>query len=205
MTTNRIAAVIVSLMAIAALSAIVLVAIGADRLWSLIGGVFVVGAIGVALAAVGVALYSRMSASRAQREALLYNHAEQMAKHGIMVNDRRALSYAPIAQIEAPEDVPVSLRGVTPEQLAEYKIHAINLLALSKQEMGETSGQVMPFYRARANPYFEDVEIWSNAVRYLVANSIAVERYKQGKNGKKKEGTFLTSGTVGQALGALNR
>lgn len=203
MTTNRLAVTLVSMLAIAALSAIVLIAIGADRLWSLIGGVFVVGAIGVALAAVGVNLYSSMSASRAERERLRYDFIQSMAAKGALPNDG---SFIPLhALIEAPPDVPVSLQGITNDQLSEFKIHAINLLALSKQELGETSGQVLPFYRAKENEYFRDVAIWTNAVRYLLANHIAFEKYKKGLNGEKKEGTFLYSGTVAQALGALNR
>src|SRR5512139_2694617 len=96
MTPKHLAAITVSLFAIAALAVIVLVAIGQDRLGSLIGGVFIVGAFGVALAIIGVNLYSRASASRAQREELLYHHAEAMAKNGIMISDRRALAYAPL-------------------------------------------------------------------------------------------------------------
>jgi hypothetical protein len=201
MTTNRLIGAIASFLSIFALMAIVALAIGTDRLVDLIGGVFAVGAIGVALAVVGVALYTRMSASRATREELLYSHAEAMAKQGIMVNDRRALCYAPIAQLDMPADVPVSLQGITQDQLAEFKIHAVNLLALSKQEMGENSGQVIPFYRARENDYFRDVAIWTNAVRFLIANNMAMERYK----GNKKIGTFLNAGTVGQAFANLNR
>lgn len=199
MTINRLAIVSISLMAIAASAAIVLVAIGANRVVELVIGVFAVGAIGVALAAIGVNLYSRMSASRAEREALLYNHAEAMARQGVIINDPRALAYSPIAQLDMPADVPVSLQGITAEQLTEFKIHAVNLLALSRQKMGENSGQVIPFYRARENEYFRDVAIWTNAVRYLIANKIAGERYK----GNKKIGTFLNAGTVAQAYAAL--
>ena len=65
MTTSRMTATLIAFLAIAALSAIVMVAIGANRVLELVVGVFVIGAICIGLAAVGVNLYSRMSASRA--------------------------------------------------------------------------------------------------------------------------------------------
>lgn len=144
MTTNRLVIALITMLAIAALSAIVLVAIGADRLWSLIGGVFVTGVIGVALAAVGVALYTRMSASRAQRESLLYSHAEAMAKAGLMVTDRRALAYEPmphVQQIAAPpaKQGAVSQIIFNPNALRES---AVNLLLFSMRQCGADQNRI---------------------------------------------------------------
>lgn len=143
MTGNRLIAAIISLLAIAALSAIVLVAIGADRLWSLIGGVGVLGVIGVALSVIGVALYTRMSASRAQREELLYHHAEAMAKAGLKISDRRALSYELIPntpQIAAPKaEQGVSQIILNPNALRES---AVNLLLLSMRQIGGDQNRI---------------------------------------------------------------
>lgn len=191
-----IAAIFVAL----ALAVIVLVALGMGMLWYLIGGVFAVGLITIGLSWVGVNLFSRYTEASIKAHSLKYDHIEHMAKLGYVPI---GAGYEPLQLPEPPEDVSVSLRGVTAEQLAEFKIHAVNLLALSKQVMGETSQQVLPSYRATENDYFKDGTSWTSAVQYLIANSIAVERYKQGKNGKKKIGTFLIAGTVGQAYDAL--
>lgn len=183
-----------------ALAVIVLVALGNGMLWSLIGGVFAVGAILIGLASVGVALVRvasdpivKIMSAKIDMQHEMNRHDEEYLKRGYVPE------YSGYKQIEAPTDIPVSLQGITAEQLAEFKVHAVNLLALSKQEMGETSQQVIPFYLARDNDYFKDVAVWTNGVRYLIANQMAGERYK----GKKKIGTFLNAGTVGQAYDAL--
>lgn len=184
-----------------ALAVIVLVALGLGVLWSLIGGFAVIGGVAIALGLI-VAKYIVIPFlnAKVKVDSARYDHIEHMAKLGYAPI---GAGYEPLQLPEPPEDVSVSLRGVTAEQLAEFKVHAVNLLALSKQVMGETSQQVLPSYRATENDYFKDGISWTSAVQYLIANSIAVERYKQGKNGKRKIGTFLIAGTVGQAYDAL--
>lgn len=184
------------------LAVIVLIALGMDMLWQLIGGIFAVGLIMIGLASVGVMLVRvasdpvvKIISARLDMQHEANRHDEEYLRRGFV------LDTSGYQQIEAPSDIPVSLQGITAEQLAEFKIHAVNLLALSKQEMGDTSNQVIPFYLARDNDYFKDVAVWTNGVRYLLANQMAAERYK----GKKKLGTYLNAGTVGQALAALNR
>lgn len=188
------------LFAILTLALIVLVALGNGMLWSLIGGVFAVGLILIGLASVGVALVRvasdpivKIMSAKIDMQHEINRHDEEYLKRGFVPE------YSGYKQIEAPTDIPVSLQGITAEQLVEFKVHAVNLLALSKQEMGETSQQVIPFYLARDNDHFKDVAVWTNGVRYLLANKIAYEKYK----GKKKEGTYLNAGTVGQAYDAL--
>jgi len=195
---------IVIAISVFAIAALVVAALAVGALWLLIGGVIVLGVITIALARVGVGLFSHYTDAALKRDTLRFGHIETVMKLGYLPEGGR-VRYVPIPQIEAPEDVPVSLQGITAEQLSEFKIHAVNLLALSKQEMGNTSGQVIPFRRARENDYFRDVAIWTNAVRYLLANKIAEEKYKEGQNGKRKIGTFLMAGTVEQAFDALNR
>lgn len=201
-TTQRdpISILVVMIFITLALAAIVLVALGNGMLWSLIGGVFAVGLIAIGLSWIGVNLFSRYTEASIKAHSLKYDHIEHMAKLGYTMIGS---GYEPLQLPEPPPDMPVSLSGITAEQLAEFKIHAINLLALSKQEMGETSQQVIPFYLARDNDYFKDVAVWTNGVRYLIANKIAEEKFKKGKNGNKKIGTFLFAGTVGQAYDAL--
>jgi hypothetical protein len=188
----------------AVVAGIVLAALALGALWALIGGVVALGVISVALARVGVSLFSRYTDAALKRDTLRFGHIETVMKMGYLP-EARNVRYVPMPQLEAPADVPVSLAGITNEQLAEFKIHAVNLLALSKQEMGENSGQVLPFYRAKENDYFRDVAVWTNAVRFLIANRIAVEQYKDGKQGRRKVGTFLVAGSVGQAFDNLNR
>lgn len=165
MSGNRVLAAVVSLMAIAVVSIIVLVAIGADRLWSLIGGVGVIGAIAVVLSAIGVALYARMSASRAQREELLYHHAETMAKCGLMVSDRRALSYEPMQTVQRLADPEAEKR----KRLAQVNFASndpitlsVNLVLYSMIENGNDSNRIcgipIPGCSGRA---------WQMAVDYM--------------------------------------
>ena len=141
MTSNRLIILFVSLMAIAALAAIVLVAIGTDRLLSLIGGVAVIGVISVALAAVGVNLYSRMSASRAERESLRYDFIYKMADKGALPNDG---SFIPLhAQIAAPQAKPgqgdISQIILNPNALRES---AVNLLLFSMRQCGPDQNRI---------------------------------------------------------------
>ncbi len=203
MTTNRLILALVAFLAIGVIAIVVASAIGQDRLWSLIGGVAVLGAI-LILAGWVIArnIVVPLLDAKTKREAMHYDFLQGMAAKGALPNDG---SFIPLHQLEAPADMPVSLQGITAEQLAEFKVHAVNLLALSKQVMGDTSGQVVPFYKAKENDYFRDVAIWTNGVRYLIANQMAREVYKEGKSGRRKVGTFLNAGTVAQAFDVLNR
>ena len=199
---TRILPFLIGLAVVAAIGLIVLAAIGAGVLGWLLVGVVLLGIVAIGIANVGVNLFSRYTDASIKTRALQYGHIEYMAKIGYT---QTGSGYVPLQLPEPLPDIPVSLDGITAEQLREFKILAVNLLALSKQEMGDTSDQVIPYHRARSNEYFKDVAVWSNAVRYLLANKIATERYKNGKNGKKKEGTFMIVGTVGQAFEVLNR
>src|SRR5512137_1219255 len=117
---------------------IVLGALSIGALWSLVAGFVVLGVTLIGLARVGVSLYSRYTDASLKRDTLRFGHIETVMKMGYLP-EARNVRYVPMPQLEAPEDVPVSLRGVTREQLAEFKVHAVNLLALSKQELGANS------------------------------------------------------------------
>lgn len=178
---------------------IVLSAIAADALGDLVGGFFIIGLIVVALAAVGVWLFTKWSAAKIKIDMERNRHIESMANLGFLPTGNR---YNPAA-LEEPEDLPVSLSGEANSTISEYRQEAIELLALSALEMPlkRESTQVIPFYKARKNTYFADVGVWMNAVKFLLANQIAYEKRSRGK----KIGTFLYSGTVGSALDALRR
>lgn len=204
MTANRLIAVLLSLLTIAVLSAIVLVAIGADRLWSLIGGVFVIGLIGVALAVIGVALYTRMSASRAEREELRYHHVEEMAKQGIIVVvPNSGWSYDPVPRLEASDDndIPISTSGITNSTVDQYFEDAYNLAALSAQWHRENHQpnpkQLAPWRVAKLNDYFrggEGLIRWQHGMAYFCLKMLAMET----KVGGKSKGTFLNAATPEQ-------
>lgn len=203
MTTNRLTIATVSLMVIAAITVVVALALGLNRLGDLIGGVFAVGAIVVALAAIGVNLYSRMSASRAQREELLFHHAEIMAKQGVMIDDRRALNYRPIPQLPAPDDsdIPISTAGITNSTVDQYFEDALNLAALSAQWHRENHQQnpkqLAPWRVAKLNDYFrggEGLIKWQHGMAYFCLKLLAMEQ----KVGGKSRGTFLNASTPEQ-------
>lgn len=176
------------------IAAVVVVVIGqaiaGEQFWTLVGGFAVFSVLLVALAWIGIHLFNRYTETVLKRDALRYDHAQAMVKYGLLFNGSEYKELAPPEQ-----DIPVSLNGITEAQLMEFQEDACNLLALSIQLMGENSQQVAPYYKARANDYFKDVAVWTNAVRFLLSRQYASERYKGGK----KEGTFLTSGTVRQA------
>lgn len=195
-TTQRdpILTLVVMLFITLALAAIVLVALGNGMLWSLIGGVLAIGTILIGLTAVGVALVRvasdpvvKIISARIDMQHEANRHDEEYLKRGYVPI---GAGYEPLQLPEPPEDLSVSLRGVTAEQLAEFKVHAVNLLALSKQEMGEESQQVLPSYRATENDYFKDGTSWTNAVQYLIANNIAYEKYKRAFAARRCAGEY---------------
>lgn len=140
MTLNRLPVVTVIFMVIAALAVTVVIAIGLDRLWSLIGGFFAVGVILVALSAVGVTLYTRMSASRAKREKLRYDFLQAMAAKGALPNDGSFIPlHAQIAVPQAPQAQSISQIIFNPNALRES---AVNLLLFSMRQCGPDQNRI---------------------------------------------------------------
>lgn len=177
MTTSRIAAAVIAALTIGLIAIIVALAIGADQLWSLIGGVFVLCVFGVALAAIGVVLYGRMSASRAEREKLLYNHAEEMAKHGLMINDRRTLVYAPMPrepQISAPAQ---QRTKVFDFNTSDLQAGAVNYILFSRNLLGETGNRLAsaPECAGAGNIENYSARSWERIVAHL-SNAYGVVR-----------------------------
>lgn len=110
--------------------AIVMAALAVNMLWSLIGGVFVVGLIIIALAWIGVNLFSRWTAARISARSLDYAHDEQMAKIGFLPAGDR---YRPIvAQIAAPAQPRQKVFDFNPNDIhtasVNYLLYSINLL-----------------------------------------------------------------------------
>lgn len=178
---------------------IVLAAIVANVLPQLIAGVVVLGLIGISLSTIGVRLFVKFSDAKLKIDQEQNRHVEAMADMGLLPRGGR---YEP-ASLDEPEDLPVSLSGEVDSTIDAYRIDAIELLALSCLEMPmkRDSRQVMPYYKARKNQYFADVNVWMNAVKFLLMKRIAHEERRRGKN----IGTFLNSGTVGVALDSLKR
>ena len=102
MTANRIPALLITLMAIAALAAVVQVAIGADKLAALIGGVAVLGAV-VIVAGWMIArnIVVPLLEAKTKRDGMRYEFIQAMAAKGALPNDG---SFVPIrAQLAAPQ------------------------------------------------------------------------------------------------------
>lgn len=112
------------------ITAIVMAALVVNMLWSLIGGVFVVGLILIALAWIGVNLFSRWTAARISARSLDYAHDEQMAKIGFLPAGDR---YRPIQlQIAAPVQPRQKVYDFNPSDIhtasVNYLLYSINLL-----------------------------------------------------------------------------
>jgi hypothetical protein len=182
------------------LSLIVIAAISANALPELIFGVVALGLISIGLATVGVNLFGRWSEAQWKRDNLKLSHIENMADKGLIVTGRGVPTYIALAAPDT-EDIPVSTQGITASTVAPYRQDALNLLALSKQVMGANSLQVVPYYKARKNDYFKDVAIWTGAVQFLLISQLAIERY----DGKRKLGTFVNHGTVGQIYERMSK
>jgi len=200
-TTPRLLPFIVALVIVTAIALIVFAAITAGTLPTLVFGVVVLGLISIGLATVGVNLYARYADAQFKRDNLKLTHIERMADRGFLVSGRGVPNYLALPKPES-EDIPVSTSGITQSTIAPYQEDAFELLALTVSEPGaRDSTQVMPYHKARKNDYFKDPAIWMRAVQFLLVNQIAVERYE----GKRKLGTFVLSGTVGQAYDRMKR
>lgn len=187
---------VLSFVAIVSLASVVIIVVTADALLPFIGALIVIGLVLIGLFWVAVHLFRIWADAIYKLRNLNYNHAEQMVKQGYLFERGE---YRQLPPPQAESDIPVSISGFTNSAVEPYRIDALELLALSKLEMGEASEQVIPFYRARSNPYFKDVAVWTNAVRWLIINQVVIERY----DGRRKLGTFLRSGTVGQVYQQL--
>lgn len=193
---NRLVIAAVSVLAV---SLIVFVAISADMLGLLLFGVVLLGLISIGLSWVGVNLFSRYTEAQLKRDVVRFDHIEAMADKGYLPMGR-GIAYKALPAPLFDTDIPVSVSGETASTISAYDTDAYELLVLSKKLLGENQTQIAPYHKARKDPYFADVAVWMRAVQYLLVHQMAVERY----NGKRKEGTFLVAGTVGQALGKMH-
>lgn len=193
----RLVIIVAATLAAVGLILIVMAAIQSDALPQLIGGVVVLGLIVIALAVIGVVLFGKFGKTKLELDTEHHRHVEAMAQKGYLPNNDRYKS----ALLDEPEDLPVSTTGETDSTVNEYLNDAIELLALSGLEMPNKrdSQQIIPFYKARKNPYFADVDVWMKAVKYLLIKQKAYEWRVRGKN----KGTFLFTGTVGELLDTL--
>lgn len=182
---------------------IVLAAIATNALTMLIAGVVVLGLILIGLSTIGVRLFVKFSDAKLKIDQEQNRHVEAMADMGLLPRGGR---YEP-ALLDEPEDLPVSLSGEVDSTVDAYRNDAIELLALSCLEMPmkRDSQQIIPYYKARKNPYFEDVGTWMNAVKYMLIKQMVYQKRRKGRSGWKNIGTFLNSGTVGVALDSLKR
>lgn len=198
-TTRNTSIFLIAFLVAFGVTLIVLAAIAAGALAALIAGVVVLGLILIGLSTIGVWLFVKFGAVKLKIDAERNRHVEAMADRGLLPRGGR---YEP-AMLDEPEDLPVSLSGEVDSTIDAYRNDAIELLALSCLEMPmkRDSRQVMPYYKARKNQYFADVNVWMNAVKFLLMKRIAHEERRRGKN----IGTFLNSGTVGVALDNLKR
>lgn len=122
---------------------IVFVAIGADMLPLLIGGVIVLGLISLGLFSVGVGLFSRFTDSVLKREALRFEHAERAMSKGFIPEGRGFLTYRQIqtARPEPVKQIAEPVQGVHFTD-SELETNVVNLLAFSVQLLGENSNRI---------------------------------------------------------------
>lgn len=198
-TTRNTSIFLIAFLVAFGITLIVLASIAAGALAALIAGVVVLGLILIGLSTIGVRLFVKFADAKLKIDEEQNRHVEAMADRGLLPRGGR---YEP-AMLDEPEDLPVSLTGEVDSTIDAYRNDAIELLALSCLEMPmkRDSRQVMPYYKARKNQYFADVNVWMNAVKFLLMKRIAHEERRRGKN----IGTFLNSGTVGVALDNLKR
>lgn len=195
--TPRLVIIVAATLAAVGLILIVMLSILSDALLQLIAGVVVLGLITIALAAIGVVLFEKFGKTKVEIDKENHRYIEAMTRLGYPPNDNRFRT----ALLDEPEDLPVSTTGETDSTVNEYLNDAIELLALSGLEMPNKrdSQQIIPFYKARNNPYFADVNVWTNAVKYLLIKQKAYEKRVRNRH----MGTFLYTGTVGELLDKL--
>lgn len=192
---------LLSVTIVSALALIVLASIVADALPALIAGVIVLGLISIGLATVGVNLFSRYTDAQHKMRSLQYSHIETMAAKGFLPAGAK---YEP-ARLPEPDDVRISTQGATARTVAPYHEEAVNLLALSlqwhRQARRKDPLQIITWREAEKHEYFAgNFELYHQACQYLIVNMLAAQRM----NGRKNEGTFITSGTLEQAYQRLS-
>lgn len=137
-----------------------------------------------------------------QREA--NRHREKMAGLGLQ---SPRWGYVPLqlppSTIEP--DIPIAFpAGATETAVAPYNHEALEVVALSKQIMGERSDQIITYAKAKENNYFRGkagYEHWNNGCQWLTIHQYVEAR----KQGQKHLGTFCMSGTVGQLYDRLSK
>lgn len=124
-----------------ALAVIVLVALGNGMLWSLIGGVFVVGLIVIGLAAVGVKLFSIWGDTKVKIDSARYDFYQNMASKGLLPTDG---SFEPIRQIAAPQQQGKSNNALQIFDFNPNDIHtaSVNYIMFSVALLGENGNRL---------------------------------------------------------------
>lgn len=194
--------------------AVVLIsAIAGEQLGDVVGAIAVFGAIFVATLAI-VAIIIRLAADPVakiqttlldgQREA--NRHVEKMASLGLQ---RPKWGYEPLQlpTITIEPDIPIAFPGgATETAVAPYNHEALEVVALSKQIMGERAEQIIPYAKAKENDYFRGkagYEHWNNGCQWLSIHQYVEPR----KQGQRHLGTFCIHdiGTVGRLYDKLHQ
>lgn len=189
-------AFLISIAIIVAIGMIVLAAISVNALGWLIVGVIVLSLFALGLSHFGVKLLDGYTDAVNKRDAQRHDYHISVLRLGYQPIGATYIALMPPADYEP--DIPVSIAGVSPQALMEYRADAQNLVALSKQLISigkvKRNDQIAPYHKARSSEYFRDVKVWMHAIQYLMANQLA----KEEKNGEKHLGTFCMAGTVEQ-------
>src|SRR5512139_4073994 len=157
--------VILSLLVLVVIAGIVMAALAFDALLWLIGGIIVLGCISVALARVGVNLFSRWTDARIKVRSLDYEHDEHMAKLGYLPSDDR---YLPTSrQIAAPvEPKPEQKQTIDPRHALLVNLC---LLTIKSAAYGPTSKRLMTADDAQADRsglFADRSNSWEQASKY---------------------------------------
>jgi hypothetical protein len=202
-TAPRLNIFLAAIVVITAITLIVFAAITAGTLSTLIFGVVVLGLISIGLATVGVNLFARYAEAQWKRDNLKLTHIERMADRGFLVSGRGVPTYLALQPPEIENDVPVGTSGVTNSTVDIYRDVAVELVALSKQIMPgkDKADQIATYRKAKAGHEMfrggEGFTTWQHACQYLLIKQYCKEKFDEA-TGKKKLGTFVISGTVGQ-------
>lgn len=199
-STPRLNYFLISIVIVSAITLVVFAAITAGSLLSLVVGVIVLGLISIGLASVGVNLFARYSEAQYKRDDLKLSFIEHMADKGILVEGRGVPTFKPLQLPEPESDVPIGTSGQTDSTVSVYRDVAIELTALSKMVMPgkDKADQIAPYRTAKAQHEMfrggEGFTTYQHACQYLLIKQYCYEKM----NGKRKLGTFVLSGTVGQ-------
>lgn len=201
-TVRNTSVFVISFMVAFGLVLIVLASIAADALPALIAGVIVLGLITIGLSTIGVRLFVQWTDARVKAAEARNNFLLNMARAGLLPNERGGFTPIHTKQIAAP----AQKKETAPADPRKQLLIELCLLTIRSDKYGPSSKRLMTADDAQARGgTFADRNKWAEASRYAQDHYFVYEKRGGTEQGLMVDSERTGGATVADLMSVLTR